>query len=474
MCTAYPFTYRDLEYSTFQVDIASTLAFLFGVPIPKNNVGTVMAEAFSSLEGIGFSRKEVRYEFVWPFGSVNGDDYLSIVLAYRDFLGTASNWLSSRSTDKPIGLLALGIAAMCLSCLGLMSLLSLFGQEVDFKESQHLSHSDNVTHKWHLDEYFIVAAGTEHIKSMHLLSLVLVITCLAVILRSRLKTCLAMLPILIYLFPAIMILKQILKCQHGIFTSSSIETTTMIQIIYALIGVSTVGILVAVPWLMPLNDSKTSRDALKLSSDVLLESRCEALKVLVQILFSLRYFSEGGLHLKHWVKVAVLYYMGMAGHFALGNTNTLATIDVAGAFIGISSHSTIISGILMFVITYASPMLALLSMLMDVSMTDTRAVADSQDVDFGHLLKMTIGYPCLVPLTLNSILLLAYTIVLLLMRNHLFVWSVFSPKYLYVCATTACVYIGVSVVAVTATYTCMVFASQRKLTGSSRDPSTKR
>jgi len=25
--------------------------------------------------------------------------------------------------------------------------------------------------------------------------------------------------------------------------------------------------------------------------------------------------------------------MGMAGHFALGNSNTLATIDVAGAFI---------------------------------------------------------------------------------------------------------------------------------------------
>uniref|UniRef100_M1BR07 Transferase n=1 Tax=Solanum tuberosum TaxID=4113 RepID=M1BR07_SOLTU len=32
-------------------------------------------------------------------------------------------------------------------------------------------------------------------------------------------------------------------------------------------------------------------------------------------------------------QVAALYYMGMAGHFGIGNTNTLATIDVAGAFI---------------------------------------------------------------------------------------------------------------------------------------------
>ncbi|PIM99206.1 hypothetical protein CDL12_28306 [Handroanthus impetiginosus] len=153
----------------------------------------------------------------------------------------------------------------------------------------------------------------------------------------------------------------------------------------------------------------------------------------------------------------------MAGHFALGNTNTLATIDVAGAFIGISSHSTIISGILMFIITYASPMLALLSMLIDVPMKDVRAVADSQDADFRHLLKAILGYRCLVPLGLNSVLLLAYTIILLLMRNHLFIWSVFSPKYLYVCATTACIYIGVSIVALTATYTCKVFSIRNTL-----------
>lgn len=95
----------------------------------------------------------------------------------------------------------------------------------------------------------------------------------------------------------------------------------------------------------------------------------------------------------------------------------------SGDLQGMSSHSTVISGILMFIITYASPMLALLSTLMDVSV-----LAISEDADFGHLLKITLAYPCLVPLGLNSVLLLAYTIILLLMRNHLFVWSVFSPK----------------------------------------------
>ncbi|KDO60592.1 hypothetical protein CISIN_1g0423851mg, partial [Citrus sinensis] len=77
----------------------------------------------------------------------------------------------------------------------------------------------------------------------------------------------------------------------------------------------------------------------------------------------------------------------------------------------------------------------------------------TQNVNSGHLLQTMLGFPCLVPLTLNSILLTAYTIVLLLMRNHLFVWSVFSPKYLYVCATSVCIYIGIFVVAATGTYT---------------------
>lgn len=317
---------------------------------------------------------------------------------------------------------------MVLSCLGLMTLLFLLGQEVNPKGSQHLFHTNNM-HKWHLDESFIVAiilililsmgsssmveeeqyiwhfmttslyfvllrrtlqsitmgsnfltsspssiyyiiavlisgrilrgwhqggvnwsylpdisklleeAGATYVNSLHLLSLVLIIICLAVLFALRVKVRLVMLLMLIYLFPALMILKQILKYQDEAFTSSSVDSTRMIQTIYALIGTSTVGILVAVPWLMPLQDTKTSRGRLKLANDVLQESRFQHLLcslgdsiyvigwcyifswcllqmllqqpinsvptalLLLQILASIRYFSEGGLHLKQWVKV---------------------------------------------------------------------------------------------------------------------------------------------------------------------------
>jgi len=163
-------------------------------------------------------------------------------------------------------------------------------------------------------------------------------------------------------------------------------------------------------------------------------------------------------------QVAALYFIGMAGHFGLGNTNTLATIDVAGAFIvhiyrqlikhitsvlivliyfdliianpaamvsnsqGISSHSTLLSGILMFCITYASPMLVLLSLVMYISIKDESRSRSNKTTNIGLLLKAVLAIPLLVPLCINSVLLIAYTIVLLQMRNHLFIWSVFSPK----------------------------------------------
>ncbi|KAF6160687.1 hypothetical protein GIB67_019627 [Kingdonia uniflora] len=189
--------------------------------------------------------------------------------------------------------------------------------------------------------------------------------------------------------------------------------------------------------------------------------------ILLQIWASIYYFSASELHHKQWVEVAALYFLGMTGHFGLGNSNTLATIDVAGAFMGLSSHSALLSGILMFSITYTSPLLCLLSMTTYISLKNMSHLV-SQNMSLGHHIQLTLGFPCLVPLTLNSIASTAFTIILLLMRNHLFVWSVFSPKYLYVCAMTVCVYIGVLVVFVTKLYTSSVFLHREKMQSSTR------
>ncbi|XP_022844207.1 GPI ethanolamine phosphate transferase 2 isoform X3 [Olea europaea var. sylvestris] len=638
----------ETNIKAFQVDIAATLALLFGVPIPKNNIGMLMEDVFTSLTDeqqlrilelnswqllrllqaqfpelecgrfsceSGSGGHEGAEMFCCLYldaaalfeswksknssRSAGGDDYRNIVLAYQNFLRSASKWLSGRATDKPIGLLALGIAAMLLSCSILVGLLFFYGRDAPFGGRPHLSHIDNMK-KWHLDEIFSLAvifilissmgsssmveeeqyiwhfttaslyliffrktlqfstpgrlldaqnvdckqkrscsriysivavlisgrilkgwhqggvnwvhlpdisklleqAGSAAIKSLQLISVLLVISIsLTAILLPFWKSHFVMLFTIIFLFPGWLVLLYILNYQDSIVTSASSDAiaTTVAQSIYALLSIFTVVILFAIPWFMPLKNSKTFR-LFCLSSDIspqiqreplfwgfrysiyaigwccvfswcllqlLLQQPINSMPVLlllVQILASIWYFSDGGPHTRQWVEVAALYYVGMAGHFGLGNTNTLATIDVAGAYIGVSSHSTFISGILMFIITYASPMFALLSMLIYVSVKDMSAFVDTQnDMNVGQLLKTCVGYPCLVPLGLNSIFLVAYTLILLLMRNHLFVWSVFSPKYLYVCATTACIYIGTSFVALATTYICMVFVARRKL-----------
>ncbi|XP_044500909.1 GPI ethanolamine phosphate transferase 2 isoform X4 [Mangifera indica] len=295
----------------------------------------------------------------------------------------------------------------------------------------------------------------------------------------------------------LLVLQYVMKYQDNTFAPSSDVSTLLAQIIYAILGSATVGTVIVIPWLIPLHlsymgsshniylSTLVPKDVKKMSPlmemrdslyvigwsyivcwcflQLMLQQPINSMPILlllVQIITTMLYSSYGGLHLEEWVEVSALCFLGMAGHFALGNSNTLATIDVAGAFIGISSHSTLLSGILMFSITYASPMLALLSMVVYISVKSYLVVP--QNVGSEHLLKTMLGFPCLVPLGINSILLTAYTTVLLLMRNHLFVWSVFSPKYLYVCATTVCIYVGVAVVAATGMYTYLVLTMRKR------------
>ncbi|XP_047152506.1 GPI ethanolamine phosphate transferase 2 isoform X1 [Vigna umbellata] len=277
------------------------------------------------------------------------------------------------------------------------------------------------------------------------------------------------------------------------------DANLSIQVFYAVLGITTVAVVLILPWIMPMQTPEIcSRKNICVSASVpveiqnmtrilvlkdslyivgclyitfwcllqlLLQQSINAMPVLllfIQFLASMLTFSSSGSCHKQWVEITALYYLGMAGHFALGNSNTLATIDVAGAFIGISSHSTFLSGLLMFIITYASPMLFFLSMVLYISVKAIIYPLVIRNGNSGEILKTLLGFPCLVPLTINSVLLTVYTIVLLLMRNHLFIWSVFSPKYLYVCAATACVYIGAIIVVATVIYTYIVLFWLRK------------
>ncbi|OEL25723.1 GPI ethanolamine phosphate transferase 2 [Dichanthelium oligosanthes] len=236
------------------------------------------------------------------------------------------------------------------------------------------------------------------------------------------------------------------------------STASTARLFYAIASVSISATVLASPWIFPIysteakpasSDSNPVKDVYShgISNSVfltgitytmfwcllqlLLQQPINAIPLLLiflQTVSSVAHFSlDKTLH-KQWVQVIAMQFLGMAGYFGLGNTNSLASIDVAGAFIGISSYSTVFSGILMFIITYGSPLMLYLGMVVHLSVKDSDDISAPQQLKWSYILDKMVTLPCLLPLLINSVALTSYTIVLLLMRNHLFVWSVFSPK----------------------------------------------
>ncbi|XP_010254518.1 PREDICTED: GPI ethanolamine phosphate transferase 2 isoform X2 [Nelumbo nucifera] len=175
-----------------------------------------------------------------------------------------------------------------------------------------------------------------------------------------------------FVISGILVLLHNIEHQEHTLITSNYSTTSIAQIIYATISMSVITIVIASPWLMPISLYKTrstSRFHLMSSHSIDIHKRTPELGlrgaayligwtyivfwcliqlllqkpinavpiilVLLQILASMYYFSMPELHHKQWVEVAAFYFLGMAGHFGLGNSNTLATIDVAGAFISL-------------------------------------------------------------------------------------------------------------------------------------------
>ncbi|XWS29590.1 hypothetical protein CRYUN_Cryun24cG0041800 [Craigia yunnanensis] len=213
-------------------------------------------------------------------------------------------------------------------------------------------------------------AGSHYVKSLQLISALLVISIGVFSLFSiESKGKFFQIVRLSFLISGLLVLLHITRYQDYTFLSTNYGATLLAQIVYAILGVATIGTVVALPWLIPFSTFRICpsentfsppfflsiqekfplvelRDSLYLIGSAYILCWCllqlllqqpinstPILLLLVQILTSMLYFTSYGTHHREWIEIAALYYLGMAGHFALGNSNTLATIDVAGAFI---------------------------------------------------------------------------------------------------------------------------------------------
>ncbi|KAJ9635272.1 uncharacterized protein PV06_09319 [Exophiala oligosperma] len=109
-----------------------------------------------------------------------------------------------------------------------------------------------------------------------------------------------------------------------------------------------------------------------------------------------------------------------ASFFMFGGTNSIATIDLSNAYNGVSGYNVVAVGALTFVSNWAGPV--------------WWAFAVCQLYSAPQLRKGGVGMMMTTTATFACVHTLAVMVACLVLREHLFIWTVFSPKYLYTAA----------------------------------------
>ncbi|EXJ72454.1 uncharacterized protein A1O5_04958 [Cladophialophora psammophila CBS 110553] len=109
-----------------------------------------------------------------------------------------------------------------------------------------------------------------------------------------------------------------------------------------------------------------------------------------------------------------------ASFFTFGSTNSIATIDLSNAYNGISGYNVAAVGMLTFISNWAGPI--------------WWSFAICQLFSSLHLKSGTYSFLFTALATFACIHTLSVMVACMVLREHLFIWTVFSPKYLYTAA----------------------------------------
>lgn len=119
--------------------------------------------------------------------------------------------------------------------------------------------------------------------------------------------------------------------------------------------------------------------------------------------------------------------------FAFGGSNAISSIDLSSAYNGVSGYNVVAVGILTFVSNWAGPIFwtsATNLMLLRLSGKGQKNLLGQ------HLALLTV-------FVTSSLFFVMAACTLL--RTHLFIWTVFSPKYLYSMAWSIGQHLGINI-----------------------------
>ncbi|GAB9463635.1 hypothetical protein Gpo141_00001087 [Globisporangium polare] len=149
-------------------------------------------------------------------------------------------------------------------------------------------------------------------------------------------------------------------------------------------------------------------------------------------------------------------WLAQSAFFALGNSHLVTTIDLSQSFHGLSGYTQWLVGLLTAVSVFSGPLAVFVNLLQwvqSVAMSPAPSAPSTElfekeggngsaSISGGATKKedsSTATDVCLALFVYQILRFAVYTIVVYLMRFHLFIWSVFAPKMLYEVAQTGVV-----------------------------------
>jgi len=159
----------------------------------------------------------------------------------------------------------------------------------------------------------------------------------------------------------------------------------------------------------------------------------------IQLDFYIQFITDKGQcysNISVWQLVISFLLLGFSAFFSLQNSNSFATIDLAGAYTGLTKENIFISSMIAFFMLYTGPLLYNIAMFKllarifywNIVTTSTLQIPKEYQNCIVSKMLLTWSY---VTFTIRAVILWFTCLILCLMKHHLFVWSVFSPKYFY-------------------------------------------
>ncbi|TEA19338.1 GPI ethanolamine phosphate transferase 2 [Colletotrichum sidae] len=175
---------------------------------------------------------------------------------------------------------------------------------------------------------------------------------------------------------------------------------------------------------------------------LLAATQSRATNIPLLLLFTLQYNVLAALDLSLpalSISSLLLQYMSF---FAFGGTNAISSVDLSSAYNGVAGFNVLAVGILTFVSNWAGPIYW--TSATNLLLLRYRETHGGREVLLRHIGHLTLFTACGV---------LFVMVACEVLRTHLFVWTVFSPKYLYCMAWGIGQHLGVNVAFASLLYT---------------------